>query len=161
MIQIYTGDGHGKSPAALGNAILYASEGKSVVVIRFLKGRNFENQAFWSRLEPEIKLFSFEKSEKNFCELSEEEKMEATIDIRNGLHYAKKVLTTDQCDLLILDEVLGLIDNGIISEQELKEVIDCASTNVDIIMTGIESQKEILQLADSVSKIEAVEPDAM
>lgn len=156
MIQVYTGDGHGKSPAALGTAVRYASEGKTVVVIQFLKGKNFENHEFWTRLEPEVKLFSFEKSEKNFCDLSEAEKEEAIVNIRNGLNYAKKVLSTDQCDLLILDEVLGLVDYGIISTEELKDIISSGSSDIDIIMTGIESQTEILQLADEVSKIETV-----
>ena len=49
MIQVYTGDGHGKSPAALGTAVRYASEGKTVVVIQFLKGKNFEKLKSFKR----------------------------------------------------------------------------------------------------------------
>ena len=42
------------------------------------------------------------------------------MNIRNGLNFARKVLTTDGCDVLILDEVLGLIDKGILTVEELK-----------------------------------------
>ena len=54
VIQVYYGEGHGKSTAAIGNAIRIASEGKSVIIIQFLKGKNENELTFLSRLEPEI-----------------------------------------------------------------------------------------------------------
>ena len=59
---IYSGDGHGKSPAAIGRAIQAAKEGKHVVIIQFLKGDVLGESEFVRRLEPEIKLFRFENS---------------------------------------------------------------------------------------------------
>ena len=56
-------------------------------------------------MEPEIKLFRFEKSDGNFVELPEEKKQEEIQNIRNGIGFAKKVLTTGECDLLILDDL--------------------------------------------------------
>jgi ATP:corrinoid adenosyltransferase len=53
---IYSGDGHGKSPAAIGRAIQAANEGKHVVIIQFLKGKGLGESEFVRRLEPEIKL---------------------------------------------------------------------------------------------------------
>ena len=114
-ICIFSGDGHGKSPAALGEAVLTAAAGGSVVIIQFLKGKGLEDTEFIHRLEPEIKIFRFEKSDVNFDELPEDKKQEEILNIKNGLNYAKKVLSTGECDLLILDEVLGLIDNRIIT----------------------------------------------
>ena len=57
LVHIYSGDGHGKSPAALGEAVMMAALGKSVVIIQFLKGRGIGDSAFLGRLEPEIKIF--------------------------------------------------------------------------------------------------------
>ncbi len=71
MIQIYSGEGHGKSSAALGRAIKAASQNKTVIIIQFLKG--IEVNDFIKRLEPEIKFFHFEKSQNNFNELTEEQ----------------------------------------------------------------------------------------
>ena len=154
-VYIYTGDGHGKSPAAWGRAVQAAAEGKKVVIIQFLKGKSMTNSEFLRRMEPEIKLIQFEKSEENFEELSEEKKQEEIFNIRNGLNYAKKVLTVAECDLLIMDEVLGLVDNGILSKEELTALID-ARHDTDVILTGVRLDDEICILADEVSKIETV-----
>lgn len=155
MIHIYTGDGRGKSPAAWGRAVQAAAEGKSVVIIQFLKGKGLADSDFLRRLEPEIKLFHFEKSDENFAELSEEKKQEEIINIRNGINFAKKVLSTGECDLLILDEVLGLVEKSIITVDDLKALLE-HQNKTDIIMTGINLNDEICILADEVSKIETV-----
>ena len=155
MIHIYTGDGRGKSPAAIGRAVQAAVEGKSVVIIQFLKGKGLADSEFIRRLEPEIKLFHFEKSDENYVELSEEKKREETINIRNGINYAKKVLTIGECDLLILDEVLGLVEKEIISVEDLKALLECHG-NTDVILTGVSLCDDICILADEVSKIETV-----
>lgn len=156
QIYIYSGDGHGKSPAALGKAVMTAASGESVVIIQFLKGRGLSDSEFLSRLEPEIKIFRFEKSNVNFDELPEEKQKEEIINIKNGLNFARKVLTTGECDLLILDEVLGLIDNGIISVDELKSILELRDDETDIIMTGIALNDEVCMLADHVSRIETL-----
>lgn len=155
MIHIYAGDGRGKSPAALGRAVQAAVEGKRVVLIQFLKGKGLGDSDFLRRMEPEIKLFRFEKSDENFEQLSEEKKQEETINIRNGLNFAKKVLTTGECDLLILDEVLGLVERGIVSVEDLKAMLEYRE-ETSVIMTGIRLTDEICVLADEVSKIETV-----
>lgn len=156
QIYIYSGDGHGKSPAALGKAVMMAASGDSVVIIQFLKGKGLGDAEFLSRLEPEIKIFRFEKSDVNFDELSDEKKMEETINIKNGLNFARKVLTTGECDLLILDEVLGLIDNGIISVEDLKAILQLRDEETDIILTGISLNDEVCMLADQISRIETL-----
>lgn len=156
-IHIFSGDGHGKSPAALGKAVQMACSGKNVVVMQFLKGKGLNESDFLKRLEPEIKLFRFEKSQSDFSTLTEEQKAEEICNIRNGLNFAKKVLNTGGCDLLILDEVLGLIDNHIITVEELKQLLETGSCeNTDIIMTGITLNDEICVLADEVTKLETV-----
>lgn len=156
LIHIYSGDGHGKSPAALGKAVMTAAQGKSVVIIQFLKEKGLADSEFLHRLEPEIKIFRFEKSELNFFELSEEKQTEEVINIKNGINFAKKVLVTGECDLLILDEVLGLVDNGIISVEDLKTLLEARDEETDIIMTGISLNDEICMLSDEVSRIETL-----
>lgn len=155
LLYIYTGDGRGKSPAAIGRAVQAAVEGKSVVVIQFLKGRGLGDSDFLRRMEPEIKLFRFEKSDGNFAELTEEKKREESKNICNGINFAKKVLTTGECDLLILDEVLGLLDKDIISADDFKGLLESRG-DTDIILTGINLTDDICVLADEVSRIETV-----
>lgn len=154
-VYIYAGDGRGKSPAALGRAMQAALEGKNVVIIQFLKGKGVGNSDFLKRMEPEIKLFRFEKSDENYERLSEEKKQEEIINIRNGMSFAKKVLTTGECDLLILDEVLGLVEKGIVLVEDLKSMLECRE-DTSIIMTGVKLSDDICILADEVSRIETV-----
>lgn len=157
VIQIYSGEGHGKSPAALGRAIQTACNGGDVVIIQFLKGRGLTESEFVKRLEPEIKIFRFEKSEEDFAQLSDERKEEEVQNIRNGLNFAKKVLNTQECSLLILDEVLGLIDKGIITVEELKAILALKPEGMDIIMTGITVNDQVCMLADEVTKVETMQ----
>lgn len=156
IIQIFTGEGRGKTPAAIGKAVQAAADGKRVVIIQFLKGKGLQESDFLKRLEPEIKLFRFEKSDENFEELSEERKAEEIMNIRNGMNFAKKVLCTGEANMLILDEVLGLIDKKIISVLDLKNVLECKSEETAIIMTGVTLEDQVCVLADEVSKIETV-----
>lgn len=155
MITIYTGDGRGKSPAAIGRAVQAAAEGKHVVIIQFLKGKGLEDSSFVRRLEPEIKLFRFEKSDENYEELSEEKKAEEIINIRNGINFANKVLSTGECSLLILDEVLGLLEKNIITTEDLKNLL-VQRGDTDIILTGISLCSEVSDLADEISRIETL-----
>lgn len=155
MIHIYTGDGRGKSPAALGRAVQAAASGKQVVIIQFLKGKGLEDSEFVRRMEPEIKLFRFEKSDENFEELPDEKKAEEIMNIRNGINFANKVLSTGECHLLILDEVMGLIEKNIINVDDMKHLLEQRG-ETDIILTGISLNDEVCMLADEVSKIETL-----
>lgn len=155
MIHIYTGDGRGKSPAAFGRAIQTAAAGKRVVIIQFLKGKGLEDTEFVRRLEPDIKLFRFEKSDEHYEELCAEKKEEEIMNIRNGINFARKVLSTGECSLLILDEVLGLIDKEIITVEDLKNLLELRG-EANVIMTGISLNDDVCILADKVSRIENV-----
>ncbi len=156
--RIFCGDGKGKSMAALGEAVLAASHGKNVMVIQFLKERKTENMEYFLRLEPEIKLFRFERSEKCYLNMSEEEREEEKLNIRNGLNFARKVLSTQGCDLLILDEVLGLLDTEIVSEDDILELMDQKNEEMDLILTGLYQAPELWSRADEVTVMQKKKP---
>lgn len=92
-VQIYFGSGRGKTTAAIGQAIKAASQGKSVFVIQFLKEKKEDEISFLARLEPEIKLFRFEKTEESFQNLTEDEQAEEIQHLKNGMNFAKKVVS--------------------------------------------------------------------
>lgn len=152
-VTVYCGEGKGKTSAALGQGIFGASQGKSVNIIQFLKGKTGEKIDFIKRLEPEIKVFCFEKSDKEYQSLTPEEQQEACMNIRNGLNFARKVLSTDGCDILILDEVLGLVDKGIITLDELKALIEAGDEDSELVLTGIKMFDELYPYADDVFSI--------
>ena len=157
QIMIICGEGKGKTSAAIGRGISGASKGKSVIIIRFLKGKVKEKDEFIKRLEPEIKVFSFEKSEKHYCDLSEEERQEEAANMQNGVNFAKKVLSTRGCDILILDEILGLVDCGVIEAADIARLLEARAEDVDVIMTGIVFPEELFPCVDRISRIDSVE----
>ncbi|MCM1107135.1 MAG: cob(I)yrinic acid a,c-diamide adenosyltransferase [Blautia sp.] len=153
VVQIYYGDGHGKSTAAMGNAIHAAGAGKSVIVIEFLKGKREEEFTFLNRLEPEIKFFRFAKSDASFEELSEEQKREEAMNLRNGFNYGKKVITTGACDMVVLDEILGAVDEQVISAGELEELLAARPEDMTVICTGRVLHRDIRRFADEIYNI--------
>ena len=152
-IQVYYGEGKGKTSAALGYAIHEASKGESVIVIQFLKRKDEDEISFLGRLEPEIRLFRFQKSEKYYHELPKEEQLEEQMSMKNGINYARKVLQTGECDILILDEVLGLLDEKIVPEEEILHLMELKSDDMHMIMTGQVISDGILEQADDVYEI--------
>ena len=152
-IQVYYGAGRGKTSAALGYAIHEASKGESVIVIQFLKRKDEDEISFLGRLEPEIRLFRFQKSEKYYNELPDEGQLEEQMNMKNGINYARKVLQTGECNILILDEVLGLLNEQIVSEEEIVQLMELKSDDMDLIMTGQIISDGIITHADEVYEI--------
>ena len=128
-LQIYCGSGKGKTTAALGQAIKEASLGRSVFVVQFMKCRKADEE------------ISF---------------IQRIMNMKNGLNFAKKVLATGECDVLILDEVLGLVEQGIVSAEEVHELLGEASDTTELIFTGIKLCPEMMDWADDVYQITAL-----
>ena len=75
----------------------------------------------------------------------------------NGFNYARKVIQTSECDILILDESLGLVDSGIIEVSQIMELLELAGdSDLEILLTGRILPDEILEAADMVTRIEAI-----
>ena len=142
-IQVYYGAGRGKTSAALGYAIHEASKGESVIVIQFLKRKDEDEISFLGRLEPEIRLFRFQKSEKYYNELPEEGQLEEQMNMKNGINYARKVLQTGECNM----------NEQIVSEEEIVQLMELKSDDMDLIMTGQIISDGIITHADEVYEI--------
>lgn len=160
IVQVICGDGCGKTATALGKGIIALTSHKKVIMIQFLKGSLEADASEWLKgLEPDMKVFRFEKLGDYFEKLSDTQKKEEQINIFNGLNFAKKVLTTGECDLLILDEVLGILDQNIISMEDLKTLLSLREENVSLILTGKVLPQKLVQYVDSIVRIENVEVD--
>ena len=138
----------------LGQAVREACGGKTVFFIQYLKGEQSDTEkAFYQRMEPEIKFFRFDKYPRRFENLTPEEKAEECRNIHNGLNFAKKVLVTEECDILVLDEILGLVERQIITVEELGEVIRACSDHTELYLTGQYPCREIWPEVDEVTEV--------
>ena len=156
LVQIYCGPGKGKTSVAIGQAIRAVGHGKTAIVIQCLKGRATSELDYLSVLEPNVRLFRFEKKDKYYEDLSDEEKQEENCNIRNGLNYARKVLVTQECDMLILDEILGAVEFGIITEEEVEELIRTKDEETELILTGNVVPERLKEAADTVVSMEVI-----
>ncbi|MBR2729080.1 MAG: cob(I)yrinic acid a,c-diamide adenosyltransferase [Lachnospiraceae bacterium] len=154
-ITVFSGDGRGKTAAALGLALDAAADGKTAVITQFLKGRGLAESIFCKRMEPDIKIFRFEKSEVDFESRTADQQQDDVSSIRNSLGFARKVLATGECDILILDEVLGVIDNKIISVDELRELVSHRGST-QVVFTGRVLSGELCTFVDEISQISTV-----
>lgn len=156
IVQVYYGNGKGKTTAAVGQCIRAASLGYEVIIIQFLKGRDAEEFSFLSKLEPDIKLFRFEKAKESYVDLTEEEQLEEKKNILNGVNFARKVIETGECDVLVLDEILGLVDLGLITMDDILKLINLRDDYYKLVLTGLNMPDELVEHVDMISKIEQI-----
>jgi len=148
---IYYGKGKGKSSAALGAAVRFAALGRKAVIVQFLKEK--QDAEFYSRLEPEVKVFRFARSDESFESISEDQKKEELDNIHNGLQYARKVLSTGEADMVVLDELLGLVDQNLVPMAEVEELIKNKGVFTNLILTGVNLSENLQLMADEVYNI--------
>ena len=123
-VHIIFGTGMGKTAMALGRGVSAAMHGRKVIMIQFLKGvLSHETADGLKQLEPAFKVFRFEKQNEYYENLSEEGKKEELCNIQNGYNFAKKVLCTGECDMLILDEFLGVLDQKLVGDDALETLL--------------------------------------
>lgn len=153
-VHIFCGSGVGKTSAALGKGIREAGEGKNVILIQFLKEKQTGDlMEYFKRLEPEVRLFRFEKFPENYESLTQREQEDEVRNIKNGLNFAKKVLVTEECDVLILDEILGLTDKGIVSIDELRSLIEAVGDETELLLTGTSRCEALWPYVDEVTEL--------
>ena len=88
--------------------------------------------------------------------MTPEQQQEEAVNILNGLNFARKVMTTDGCDILILDEVLGLVDRGIIMEEDLTALVEAKDESMELVLTGIHMCDSLYPYADDVVQIDTL-----
>ena len=107
-------------------------------------------------LEPDFKIFHFEKKRGFTWQLNDEEKQEIKSETSNALKFASKVMDTGQCDVLILDEILNSLELGFVSEEEVITLIENKSDDVELVLTGRTLPESIANKADYISRIESI-----
>ena len=153
VIQAYYGDGKGKTSAAIGQAMRSWQEGQHVTIIQFLKGKEPNEFEILSKLEPDVQLFRFDQSDVSYIELSMQEREDEKQNILNGFHFAKKVIETGESDIIILDELLGILDLGIVDKKDIIELFEIQGDYKRLYVTGGVLDEGLIPYIDIISKI--------
>ena len=158
LTEVYCGNGKGKTALAIGQSIREAVQGRSVIVIQFLKGCEKRSLDFLEEMDNlDFKIFRFEKRDCCYDQLTEEEKAEEKSNILNGLNFARKVVVTQECDFLLLDEILGLLDCGIVTADVIADILKQKDESMHIVMTGWNFPDELRPYVDTVTTLNTEE----
>jgi cob(I)alamin adenosyltransferase len=153
LVQIYTGDGKGKTTAALGCALRACGHGMKVYFIQFMKGDIHYGELKIQDKIPNLQIVQFGKPTfVNKDNPAKEDKDLAQL----AFEHAKVVVEEGEYDIVILDELNVAIDFKLV---ELKKVIDLIKSkpkHVELIITGRNAKKEIIDLADLVTNMRKV-----
>ena len=139
--EVYCGGGKGKTTLAIGQCLRASAQGKSVIIIQFLKGRERRELDFLEELDNlDIKIFRFEKQEEK-------------TNILNALNFARKVIATQECDFLLLDEILALPDYGITTAEAIGDILKMKDESMHILLTGRTLPDSLRKYADSITTL--------
>lgn len=155
-VQIYTGNGKGKTTAAVGLGVRAAGDGFNVYMVQFLKGGSTGELNSIKKLEPNFKLFRFEKPRGFFWTLTNEEKEELKNEIGEAFNFCYTAAKEKKCDVLIMDEIMGAISNKLVTEDDVIELINNKDENVEIILTGRNVPEKLAGNANLITEMKDI-----
>ncbi len=159
LVQIYTGDGKGKTTAAFGLALRAAGQGNKVLIYQFLKppsldiGERFALQLGAVRIRVESLDVPWDMS-KSFKDKKAVSQMQKAI--KDVLERLAQTAEKKFYDVLILDEIIFCLSKGLAKFEDIKDIIDRKDHAVEIILTGRGATKELIALADLVTEMKNI-----
>jgi len=154
FVQIYTGNGKGKSTAAIGQAVRAAGFGARTYIAQFMKEFPYNELISLKYLSKWITIEQFGGDE--FVYKKELPGKEELAKAKKGLQSAKEKMISGDYDLIILDEAIVAIYFKLIVTEDLIEFIKTKPTNVELILTGRYCPAELIDLADLVTEMKEV-----
>ncbi len=153
MLMIFTGNGKGKTTAALGQALRKLGWGEKVLLIQFLKGQEYgEIKALKSAFPSQVKIYQTGPSE--VCSLKEREiHLEP---VKKGWEFLLSELDRDKYGLVILDELNLVLSENLLNQYKVLDFLNEKKELVDIILTGRRASQELIDLADLVTEMKEV-----
>lgn len=154
LIHIYTGDGKGKTSAAVGLAVRMAGRGRKVIVARFLKNEDSGEVAGLRALSG-VTVIPLEKSFGFVWNMTEEEKQEASAYYRFVWEQAEQA-ARENADLLVLDELMAAWKYAFIDRQRVLSFLACLPERLEVVMTGRNVPEELWELADYITEMKKI-----
>ena len=159
LVQIYTGDGKGKTTAALGLALRAAGQGKKVLIYQFLKPKSLrsgERIAIKSTKLP-IKIEAFDmRWDMSKAFSSKKTIIRAKSVISKTLKKIASAAKRKTCDVLILDEIMFCLSKGLAKFGDVKNIIDNRAPAVEIVLTGRGATRKLIEMADLVTEMKEI-----
>ena len=159
LVQIYTGDGKGKTTAAFGLALRAAGQGNKVLIYQFLKppsldiGERFALQLGAVRIRIEALDVPWDMAKS----LEDEQTVaEVQAAIRDVLEKIAETAEKRFYDVLILDEIIYCLSKNLSNLEDVRRIIDKRAPGVEIVLTGRGASKELIEMADLVTEMKNI-----
>lgn len=153
MIEIYTGDGKGKTTAAFGLALRAVGHGWRVLIVQFMKGDPEYGEVKAARLLPGVEVRQF--GLRTFVQRGNPQAEDVRL-ARAGLEFAREAVRSRGYQMVILDELNVAVDYGLVALAEVLELVRECPEEVELVITGRGAHPELVALADLVSEVKEV-----
>jgi len=153
-IQVYTGNGKGKTTAALGLAVRAAGHKEKTFIGQFLKGQDYGELHSVKKLSPLITIEQYGR--KGFHHVTKDPDKEDIQRARNGLKKCEEAMLSGKYRIIILDEINVAVYFNLLSEKEILSVLDQKPEDVEIILTGRYAPDSFLRRADLVTEMKEI-----
>ncbi len=155
LIHVYTGDGKGKTTAAIGLACRARGHNLEVCYISFHKDhKKWEYGEYRILKELGVDIYEFAEKHPHFYKEVDSDNLRK--ECLDGLKFIKKIYRDEKYDLLILDEIIISLRDGFLKEEEVVDILDSKPENLNLILTGRGVTQKIIEKADLVSRIEKI-----
>jgi cob(I)alamin adenosyltransferase len=149
MIQVYTGDGKGKTTAALGLAIRAMGHGKRVIVVQFMKGwEGYGELVTAKKIGLPIERFG----RRELIDPDRPEEIDFKL-ARDCYDRAIEIIDGKKCDLLIIDEINVALKYGLLELEDVMDLIDRVPSEMEVVLTGRYAHPEVVERADLVTEM--------
>jgi len=152
FVQVYTGNGKGKTTAAIGLAVRAAGHGMKTYIGQFMKGQLY-GELTALKNHPFITIEQYGDTK---CIRKEDVTQTHIVQARQGLDRATAAMLSGQYDILVMDEINVTVWFGLLSTKEVIDVLNKRPENMEIIMTGRNAPKELIEAADLVTEMKEV-----
>jgi cob(I)alamin adenosyltransferase len=151
LIQVYTGNGKGKTTAALGLSLRAAGAGLRVYIGQFIKGKKYSELNALKKIK-NIKLEQFGSG----CFIKKSPSKKDVELARKGFEKIKKIIAGGLYDVVVLDEINIVLKLKLLELRDVIGLIEKTPKNLELILTGRGAPRQILNIADLVSEIKEV-----
>ncbi len=149
-VHVYTGNGKGKTTAALGLAMRATGHELKVYMIQFMKGRINYGELETAKLIPNFTIKQFGRPDFVSKEHPDPEDIKLA---QEGFNHAKNIILSGEYDIVILDEINVAMDFALISSEPVLSLLEERPPSVELILTGRNCPREIVKVADYVTEM--------
>lgn len=152
-MQVYTGEGKGKTTAAFGLALRAIGRGLKVYIIQFIKGGFDYGELYIVDKLPNLKLKAFGRGKFVTTKPAQKEDIQLA---EEALALAQKVVKSGDYDIVILDEINVALELKLIETRKVVELIENKPKHVELVLTGRYAPEKIVEIADLVTEMKEI-----